>query len=257
MRPARPLVLCTDLDGTFLGGSDEERAALYDFIERHRDDLRLVFVTGRDLPFVRTLWEERGLPRPDDIIGDVGTTVVSGATLKPHPALHAWIDSRWQDANARIHAKLKDEPGLELQPVPTERRVSYYYDPDKLRPDLRSELEAEGFDVILSANVYFDVMPRGVSKGPTLRRFVELEGIAPEQVLAAGDTLNDLTLLSAGFRSVAVGGSEPALLEALPSAEHIFRAEAEGCGGIAEALHHFGFVSSASAPAVEPEHRAS
>ena len=45
------LILATDLDGTFLGGSDSQRRRLYDAISA-RPDALLVFVTGRDL-----LWD--------------------------------------------------------------------------------------------------------------------------------------------------------------------------------------------------------
>ena len=83
-----------------------------------------------------------------------------------------------------------------------------------------------------------------MNKGSTLRHLMQAWQIADDQVLAAGDTLNDLALLSAGFPSVAVGGAEAGLLEALPVTERIFRAQAEGCDGIVEALQHFNFSQS-------------
>ena len=46
------LILATDLDGTFLGGSDEQRHDLYEHLNQ-RDDALLIFVTGRDLDFIR------------------------------------------------------------------------------------------------------------------------------------------------------------------------------------------------------------
>ena len=44
----KKLVLATDLDGTFLGGSDEQRSSLYSWIEANRAQVGLIFVTGRD-----------------------------------------------------------------------------------------------------------------------------------------------------------------------------------------------------------------
>ena len=38
-------ILATDLDGTFLGGSAGERAALYDWIGRRRSEIVLIYVT--------------------------------------------------------------------------------------------------------------------------------------------------------------------------------------------------------------------
>ena len=50
-----PLVLATDLDGTFLGGSETARRRLYSWIEANRDEVGLIFVTGRDPGFIRDL----------------------------------------------------------------------------------------------------------------------------------------------------------------------------------------------------------
>ena len=49
------MVLATDLDGTFLGGSEEDRQRLYRWIESNRDSVGLIFVTGRDPRFIREL----------------------------------------------------------------------------------------------------------------------------------------------------------------------------------------------------------
>ncbi|NES65858.1 MAG: HAD hydrolase family protein, partial [Okeania sp. SIO2D1] len=76
-----PLILATDLDGTFLGGSDEQRAEFYEYLQKYRHRLLLVFVTGRDIEFVQSLSEDSKFPYPDYIIGDVGTTIVHGKTL--------------------------------------------------------------------------------------------------------------------------------------------------------------------------------
>ncbi|MGJ4748629.1 HAD family hydrolase, partial [Leptospira sp. SA-E8] len=86
---ARPLVLATDLDGTFLGGGVAGRQALYQWLrmQRERELVTLIFVTGRDLPFIRGLVADGFVPRPDYVIGDVGTTIAGGAGLEPLPEL--------------------------------------------------------------------------------------------------------------------------------------------------------------------------
>ena len=100
-----------------------------------------------------------------------------------------------------------------------------------------------GLDGLISADRYFDVLPRDVSKGPSLLRLLTHLGIDNRKVLVAGDTLNDLSMLTMGLPAVAVGNSEPALIEALDGHAHVHRAREEGVGGIAEAiLHHKLFV---------------
>lgn len=267
----RPLVLATDLDGTFLGGSDTERAALYQWLQalrtRQPNDLTLIFVTGRDLPFIRSLVAAGAVPRPDYVIGDVGTTVAGGPGIEPLHALETDIAARWtrgaasaEQARARLRALLADEPGLREQDTPFRYRLSYWYEPAALSPDTLSKIEAAGYDGLLSADTFLDVLPRGVSKGPTLRHLIAHLNLPPQDVLVAGDTLNDLSLFATGLSGVAVGNAEPALLEALralereqaqdePAQAHdvlprrIYRSPRAGAVGILDAVHHHGFVT--------------
>lgn len=233
------LVLATDLDGTFLGGSDEERCALYSALEA-RDDVLLVFVTGRDVDFIRDLVAQPEMPTPRYIVGDVGTSVYDvAADFKPVLELEHEIAARWNNANERVVAMLKDEPGIELQPTPFRHRVSYYYRPEELREETVRKIEEAGFDCLTSADLYLDVLPRGIAKGPTLRRMVEALSLPHEKVLTAGDTMNDLSMLDCGLKAVAVGNSEDRLMAALPEAPHVYRAAGHGCAGVLEAIHHF------------------
>lgn len=232
------LVLATDLDGTFLGGSEQERSALYADLSR-RDDALLIFVTGRDLDFIRELIAMPGMPRPHYIIGDVGTSVVDGVTFVPVEPIQSEIAATWNDAGERIRPLLEDEPGLRLQPTAFQYRLSYDCDPRLLRPDARRKVEEAGLDCLLSADRFFDVLPPGVRKGPTLMRLLLQLGLPLDRVLVAGDTLNDLSLFETRLKGVAVGNSEPALLQAITGCDWVFRSSAAGAGGIAEALRHF------------------
>jgi len=267
----RPLVLATDLDGTFLGGGDAERAALYQWLQglrtRQPEDLTLIFVTGRDLPFIRSLVAAGVVPRPDYVIGDVGTTIAGGPDLAPLSALEADIAARWkqgatsaEQARERLRALLAEEPGLREQDTPFRYRLSYWYQPAVLSPATLPKIQGAGYDGLLSADTFLDVLPRGVSKGPTLRQLIAHLSVPPQDVLVAGDTLNDLSLFTTGLRGVAVGNSEPALLEALRTLEReqaldesepvhaiqsrrIYRSPRHGAAGILDAVHHHGFVA--------------
>ncbi len=234
------LVLATDLDGTFLGGSDSQRAAFYDHLNRWRDQVTLVFVTGRDLDFIQALRAQPGFPQPDYIIGDVGTTIVNGETLKPVSVVQDWVAARWGAANDQIKAMLADEPGIELQPVPTERRVSYYYKPAELQQSTVDKIVAAGFDCILSAELYLDVMPQGISKGPTLLKCIEALGWNADNVIPCGDTLNDLSLFQTGLKSVAVGNAEPKLVAKIKDMANVYHSPEPGVAGIWDGLRVYG-----------------
>ncbi|MFN3614989.1 MAG: HAD family hydrolase [Rubrimonas sp.] len=236
--------LATDLDGTFLGGSEADRAALYRALEARRGDVGLIFVTGRDPDFIEQLCGGGFVPWPDVVIGDVGTTIaaVQDRRVRPAPEMETPIAEAWADSGPRVRQALADAPGLTLQPTPFRYRVSYDMDPRAYDGSAELIVQDMGLDWLISADRYFDVLPPGVSKGPTLLRVIDWLGLRPGQVLAAGDTLNDLSMLAAGVPAVAVGGSEPALLERLAGMDHVHRARGVGAAGIAEAMARLGFM---------------
>ncbi len=239
------LILATDLDGTFLGGDASHRSALYRSLEQ-RDDVLLIFVTGRDIDFVAELIDTPGMPRPHYVVGDIGTSIYDGASLQPVTELEAPIAAAWDDATERVIALLEGERGLTLQGTPFRHRVSYYYEPAALSLGSAAKVEAAGFDCLLSADRFFDVLPKGISKGPTLVRLVEALGLDAARVLVAGDTMNDLSLFETGYRGVAVGNAEPRLVAAVSEMPNVYRSPYPGSAGIADAIRHFDFERGAA-----------
>ncbi|MFW2542007.1 HAD-IIB family hydrolase [Primorskyibacter sp. 2E107] len=237
---ARRFTLATDLDGTFLGGSDADRQTLYRWIEDNRDSVGLIFVTGRDPEFIMEMCREKGLPWPEYVVGDVGTTIAhvrSDGHVEPIPALEEDIAKIWGDAGARVKAALDGHPGLTLQPTAFRYRVSYDLNAAAFDDSAKSLVEDMGFDWLISDDRYFDVLPKGISKGPSIRRLVQHLEIPENVVLCAGDTLNDLSMLASGLPAVAVGNSETALITELRGCKSVYSAQAHGAGGIMEAIN--------------------
>lgn len=234
---AKTFVLATDLDGTFLGGSAHDRRTLYDWIEDNRDTVGLIFVTGRDPQFIEGMCAD-GLPWPEYVIGDVGTTIaqVVDGRVTPLSALETEIAKRWGDAGGQVRAALAAVAGLRVQDTDFRYRVSYDYDPDTFDSVAHGIVDALGLDVLVSDNRFFDVLPKGISKGPSLRLLADHLGVSHARLLAAGDTLNDFSMLALGLPAVAVGGSEQALLDRLAGHDHVYRASAIGAAGISEAI---------------------
>lgn len=235
----RRFTLATDLDGTFLGGSDAERKVLYDWIEANRDSVGLIFVTGRDPEFIMKMCREQGLPWPEYVVGDVGTTIAhvrDDGHVDPIAALEVDIAERWNDMGAQVRAALADHPGLTLQPTNFRYRVSYDLDPATYDASAETVIDAMGLDWLMSDNRYFDVLPKDVSKGPSIKRLVAHLGIRESRLLCAGDTLNDLSMLISGLNAVAVGNSETALVQRLQGTDSVYHATAHGAAGILEAI---------------------
>jgi glucosylglycerol-phosphate synthase len=228
------LFLATDLDGTFLGGRQADRLALYRLV-RDNPEIRLTFVTGRGVETVFPLLSDPLIPDPEFIVADVGATVVHGDGLQPVQPVQWEIDQRWIGTEPVVRA-LAGLAGVERQRVPQERRCSFFLDDPSLVDEVRRRLVHLECDVLFSAGHYLDVLPKGVSKGSTLRRLAEHLHVEPDEVLVAGDTLNDESLFTEGFRGVVVGHAEPALREATARLPAVLQAEAPGAGGILEAV---------------------
>ena len=236
------MLLATDLDGTFLGGDQEGRLRLYQLIAAH-PGIDLVFVTGRGLEHVLPLLADPTIPQPDYIISDVGATVVHGETQQPVLALQEPIDQLWPGEHVVAEA-LARFTELQRQEVPQERRCSYFCEEHHIDDRVRRTVAELGCDLLFSAGKYFDVLPKGVNKGRTLTRLVAHLGLDPEEVMVAGDTLNDLSMYEQGFKGVCVGDSEEGLLLATQELARVYHAREPGAGGILEAFHYFGFLGS-------------
>jgi len=242
MTDTRHFTLATDLDGTFLGGTEEHRAGLYEWIENNRDSVRLIFVTGRDPAFIGEMCAGGNLPWPEYVIGDVGTTIAKvtpDKQITPIEALEKEIAARWNNSGPTVAERFSRVSGLKLQETPFRYRVSFDYDPDMFDPVAHDIARELGLDVLISDNRFLDVLPQGISKGPSLLRLLDHLNIPHGTTLASGDTLNDLSMLVAGTYAVAVGGSEQPLLRKLPDDPKILRADAIGAAGIVEAMAHF------------------
>lgn len=82
-----------------------------------------------------------------------------------------------------------------------------------------------------------DLIPAGMDKAIGIRRFAEILGIGMDEVMAVGDSLNDIQMLQDVGIGVAMGNAEP---EVAAVADYITTGIGED--GVANALKHFGVI---------------
>lgn len=234
------MILATDLDGTFLGGDPSQKTELYQLINNH-PSFQLVFVSGRGLASILSLFEEAFMPSPHYIISDVGATVVHGYSLQPVEPIQSLIEEKWP-GREKINSALECVKGLRPQVVPQQRRCSFYYDDKTDLHQLRLVAEELHCDLIISAGKYADILPKGVNKGSSLRMLATQYGFSDDQILVAGDTFNDLSLFETGYKGVVVGNAESGLQEVTMHLPDVYRARKDGAGGILEAMQYFSFI---------------
>lgn len=63
------------------------------------------------------------------------------------------------------------------------------------------------FNVLFSAPTFLEIMPQGVDKGEGIRRLGELYGIGTDEIMALGDSQNDLDMLKAAGFPVAMANA--------------------------------------------------
>lgn len=279
----RPLCLVTDIDGT-LHGDDAPMRELLAMLRAARDAgsprAMVVYNTGRSLPSFERLHAEDSLDLPDVFVGGTGTEVYTyGEDGAPSAAQEymdmvaqcGWDKGKVEGAVGRaVAAHSEQAPDAVTFDTDNSRNMLKHAmtvtakSTDAFLRLLEAELAAAGVPlgstcqaVVCShfedpALRYVDLVPQPANKGAATMWVVERFGFAPEDVLVAGDSGNDLAMFELlperlpGARGVVVGNPKSELAEwastSMP-ADSCHKAGAPAAGGILEALRKYGWLS--------------
>ena len=239
--------IVSDVDNTLLG-NDEALDRFASWYAQTGRAFKLIYASGRFYDSIVESIGSTALPDPDLIIGGVGTQVRDFPTGKPIGAWRERFAERF-DAATVIDA-LRGYPGIELQQADccSEFKVSYFLrnaGPGELH-EVRSLLAEASIDaeLIYSSNRDLDVLPAGVNKGSAARWAIESMGIKRKDVIACGDSANDLSMYRHGFRGVVVGNAHNELRSLTD--KHIHQAEQGYADGVLEGLERWGATVTAS-----------
>ncbi|MBK1701437.1 HAD-IIB family hydrolase [Thiococcus pfennigii] len=266
------LLLCTDLDRTLLpNGAAPESPAARPRLRAlaAREEVTLVYVTGRHRELIEAAIAEYGLPAPDFVIGDVGTSVyrVSGADWKGSVAWSTRIARDWAGfGRDALAALLGDIPGLRLQEPAKQGafKLSWYapsdWDQARRLPEMEERLAAAGVRASLiwsvdetTATGLLDLLPASAGKRHAVEFLMAQEGFAAAHTLCAGDSGNDIAMLASPLPAVLVANATATVrAEAVAAAEragtldslYLARGDFHGMNGnysagILEGLAHF------------------
>lgn len=221
-----PVFICTDLDRTLLpNGSQPESAGARERFRSvaQRSETRIAYVTGRDQELASEAIATYDLPRPDYLVGDVGTSIytTAGGEWRLDVDWHAEIGKSWaSSAREDLERLFVDIDDLRLQPGENQNtyKLSYYTPADvdvpRLITRLERRVEGEGVEVSLvwsrDESVecgLLDVLPDRATKQHAVEFLMGKAGFSLQNTLFAGDSGNDLPVLASRIHSVLVANA--------------------------------------------------
>ena len=220
------LLLCSDLDHTLLpnGPQPESPGARARFARlAARPEVTLAYVTGRHRELVERALASYGLPRPDYVIADVGTTIyaVNDADWRELDAWRAELAGDWaghdRDQVRRLlgeFADLRPQEAAKQGPFKLSFYVPLYREAAALVADIERQLAAAGLAARVVWSVdeprnlgLLDVLPAAAGKLPALTFLAARLGFTDAEMLFAGDSGNDLAVLASAVPSVLVANA--------------------------------------------------
>lgn len=248
--PTSDRILVCDIDNTLIGEED----ALLSLLERLNSvgkHIGFGVATGRRIESAKQVLIKWGIPMPDFFITSVGCEIHYGSNFLEDKIWKRHIDYRWNPQ--AVCDATKSIPGLKIQPTTEQReyKVSYFYNP-KVAPSVRQIVKyLRQLDIhvnaIYSHQMFLDFLPVRASKGAALRYFADKWDIPVEHILVAGDSGNDLEMLSGETLGVVVG-NHSSELNKLRGRERIYFAEGEYAQGIIDGINYYDFLGEITIP---------
>jgi sucrose phosphatase-like protein len=236
-------MLCTDLDGTFIGDDD----SMYELLKVIEDkDILLVFSTGRHLQSVMQFVHDKEIQIADACICMVGTEVYFARKVE------LILDNNWsriishgweREKIARLLADIK-ELVWQDEEWQTEFKASYFLreNQTEVLQEINwrmqeAELKAH---IIYSSDQFLDFLPPLSGKSEAVRYVADNLRVRKRNVIVCGDTGNDLDMFKAGFKGIIVGNAHAELKSF--EGDNAYHAVAPYAAGIIEGLRHFNFI---------------
>ena len=266
------ILICSDLDRTLIpNGFQKESAHARPVFRRLAENanIYLAYVSGRDRKLILDAIEEFYLPEPDYAIGDVGTTFyrVMNGNWQLSDDWSDEIGKDWKGLNWEQLAEFfEDMDDMRLQETEKQSpyKLSFYTDQNvdqqRLIKHIRIVLDEKGVhaNIIwsvdeISTNSLLDIVPARANKLLAIQFLMQQEQFSGERTVFAGDSGNDLDVLTSGLQAILVkNANENVRKEAIDSlsVKHItnrlYLPKGNFCGmngnyaaGVLEGLVHF------------------
>jgi len=211
-------LIALDLDGTLLTDdkriSEESKLWIHKAVE---SGVTVIFSTGRGIQTTKALWDELGLKSP--------MVLLNGAEIWEAPGQIKERTLLPQDTVRRLYEVAVSRGewfwGYSIESLTSgENWTSELFQQHWMKfgigsrnaqvlADIQGELDGWGtLEITRSAPINLEIAVKGISKESGVRTVCDLLGIEMSQVMAIGDSDNDLRLLKAAGLGVAMANGE-------------------------------------------------
>lgn len=238
-------LVCSDVDGTLVEeGKGNLNPEYYDEIRRLKEKgIMFAVVSGRSYASARPLFEQ--VINDVIFINDNGAVLTyQGKTIKSHSIEDKLAKEILQDIkdelkeftyisaltgsyawgkNQEFCNLLRDDFKLDVKELdkmpdslPENAGVMSFgvFDPEDAQKAVGQEFidkwnQHELIQAVPGGQLWFNIIQKNIDKGVALRELMEMYGFAPEEVIAIGDNMNDMGMLTCIPNSVAIGNARP------------------------------------------------
>ncbi len=239
------LLICTDLDRTLLPNGDQAESTTarvrFRQLVQHKQ-VTLAYVTGRHQQLVEQAMVEYQLPQPDYVIADVGSSIYEVKQM--WRLQHSWeqkISRDWQGHSAEdLQHFFQPVKNLQLQEQSKQNthKLSYYValedDHQQIISSMQQILQQQSIQANLIWSVdeqenvgLLDVLPASAGKRQAIEFLMQQFEFDYSNTIFAGDSGNDICVLSSPIHSVLVANaSDEVRMAAIKQAQQNNQADA-------------------------------
>ncbi len=238
----------SDIDGTLIEPklNNPGLKELKEHLINRTEKMAFALASGRNLALVKKVIDEEQFPLPDFVICSVGTEIyyTNGKNYILDKGWATFLAGRWKRED--IVNRLKGVAWLKLQEEEAQNpyKISYYYDKEKYDYEQLITVLGTGWykvNIIPSHGEFIDFIPKRASKGNAVKFLCRKWAIPLSNVIAAGDSGNDIDMFRGSVKGIIVGNRSSELAK-YETTKSIYVAKGSASLGILEGLKHYKII---------------